>query len=66
MCGGGGEECTLSDGPWLWDDELRARERNWRWKGRGSIVIGEWLLLSMEVMNNVDFLNGYPALYCLS
>ena len=30
--------------------KIKKKERNWRWKGRGSIVIGEWLLLSMEVL----------------
>lgn len=39
-------------GPWLWADQLRSQEGNWRWEGRGSMGIG--LLLSLK-FTNVDF-----------
>ena len=34
---------------------LPASELGWRWEGRGSMGIGEWLLLSLKFTGNVDF-----------
>ena len=42
--------------------ELRAEEKDWRWKGRESVGTGEMVAAQHEVWDRIAFSRDYSAL----